>query len=104
MVAERLGYSPAEARSLGKALAGRNAYRKGVAIGLSELKKGAERRPRAKPPGKVVKVKLLDSEIPAVRTKEGLRALAGGRPITPESVDEYLRSKSETRCPRCERP
>lgn len=40
-----------------------------------------------------VTVDLLQRAVPAKHTDEGLRALSGGRPIQPESVQKYLESK-----------
>ena len=35
----------------------------------------------------------MGREIPAIRTKEGVRAASKGAPIKPESVEKYLGSK-----------
>jgi hypothetical protein len=40
-----------------------------------------------------VTIDLLHRAVPAKQTEEGLRALSGGRPIQPESVQRYLESK-----------
>ncbi len=94
VVAERLGFDHREALTLGRAVAGLNAYAKGKALGLfhprpAELK----RRRRRLAEGEPVKVSLLHRAVPAVHTSEGVRALSKGRPIAPESVERYLEAK-----------
>lgn len=94
VVAERLGFDRDEALTLGRAVAGLNAYSKGVSLGLfeptpSEVKK-KRREMRAED---TVSVDLLHRAVPARQTPDGLRALAKERPIDPESVRRYLQSK-----------
>ena len=43
--------------------------------------------------GRRLKVDVLRRAIPVVRTPDGLRALSGGRPISPTSVQRYLQDK-----------
>jgi hypothetical protein len=43
--------------------------------------------------GRRLKVDVLRRAIPVVRTPDGLRALSGGRPISPTSVQRYLQGK-----------
>lgn len=94
VVAERLGFTRPEALTLGRAVAGLNAYSKGVAIGLFEPTPAAEReRRRRARRGATVRVSLLQRAVPAVQTPDGLRALAKDRPIDPESVERYLEGK-----------
>jgi hypothetical protein len=91
VVAERLGFDREEALTLGRAVAGLNAYSKGVSLGLFEPTPEAERkRRRAARHGATVKVALLHRAVPAVQTSDGLRALSKDRPIMPESVERYL--------------
>jgi hypothetical protein len=94
VVAERLGYDREEALSLGKALAGLNAQSKGRRLGIY---KPAE-RPEAAPPkkarlGEEFWVELLGRPLPAVKTKSGIRAVEGARPIEPAGVEHYLLDK-----------
>jgi hypothetical protein len=94
VVAERLGFDRDEALTLGKAVAGLNAYAKGVRLGIYEPtpKDVAERRKKLER-GEQLRVDLLHRAVPVTRTAEGLRALAKDRPIAPESVEKYLASK-----------
>ncbi len=94
VVAERLGFDRDEALTLGRAVAGLNAYSKGVRLGLfqptpQELRKKRREMRRAE----TITVDLLHRAVPAVRTDQGLRALGKDRPIKPESVQRYLESK-----------
>jgi len=94
VVAERLGFKWEEAVTLGRAVAGLNAYSKGVSLGLYEPKPEAEReRRRTARHGATVKIDLLHRAVPAVQTPDGLRALSKERPISPASVERYLASK-----------
>lgn len=94
VVAQRLGFNEDEALTLGRAVAGLNAYSKGVALGLFQptSKEVKERREKLKH-GERLTVDLLHRAVPVVRTKEGLRALSKDRPISPESVRRYLEGK-----------
>jgi len=94
VVAERLGYGHDEALSLGKALAGLNAQSKGRRLGIY---KPAE-RPEGAPPkkarlGEEFWVELLGRPLPAVKTKSGIRAVEGARPIELAGVERYLLGK-----------
>jgi hypothetical protein len=93
VVAERLGFKPDEALSLGKALAGLNAQSKGQRLGIfhpspKELKKVHERKPSEE-----FRIALLGRALPAVNTKEGVRAVIKSKPIDPDGVEQYLESK-----------
>jgi hypothetical protein len=94
VVAERLGFNRDTALTLGRAVAGLNAYAKGVSLGLFEPSSKAvdDHLKKAKPEA-TLKVDLLHRAVPVVRTPDGLRALSKDRPISPESVDRYLQSK-----------
>ena len=94
VVAEVLGFEHDEALTLGRAVAGLNAYSKGVSLGLfqptpEEVKE--KRRKMLKE--ETVTVDLLHRAMPAKHTDEGLRALSGKSPIRSESVQKYLESK-----------
>lgn len=95
VVAERLGFSGDEALTLGKAVAGLNAQSKGRALGMFTPagKTGTARTRRTLQPGQMLHVELLHRAVPAVRTREGLRAVHGGKPMSPESVERYLESR-----------
>ena len=95
IVAERLGFSREEALTLGKAVAGLNAYSKGKALGLFKPTPGdvrAQRAAQAKKAG-VIHVELLHRAVPVLPTPDGLRAVAKEKPIEPKSVQRYLTSK-----------
>jgi hypothetical protein len=94
VVAERLGFDREEALTLGRAVAGLNAYSKGVSLGLfkptPEEVKEQRRKMRAE---EALSVDLLHRAVPARQTPDGLRALSKDRPVNPESVERYLQSK-----------
>ncbi len=95
VVAERLGYTRAEALSLAKAVAGLNAQSKGRRLGIyAEKKEGeAEQPPRKPAQEKLEFVELMGRGIPAKRTPQGLRASIQGEDIRPETVARYLEQK-----------
>lgn len=93
VVAERLGFHWDEALTLGKALAGLNAYSKGVSLGLFEPAPESVKAERRAKEGKRLHVDLMHRAIPVTVTKDGLRALAHDKPIAPESVERYLAGK-----------
>lgn len=94
VVAEMLGFEYDEALTLGRAVAGLNAYSKGVALGLFQPTSKDFREQRQKlRRDEVVSVDLLHRAVPARHTEEGLRALSNDRPISSESVKRYLESK-----------
>ena len=94
VIAERLGFRRAEALTLGRAVAGLNAYSKGVALGLfhPSPRKLKEQRKNRKG-GRRIRIALLGRAVPVTRTPAGLHALSGGRQITPQSVKAYLHNK-----------
>jgi hypothetical protein len=105
VVAERLGYRPAEALTLGRAVAGLNAQIKGRRLGIFEAtgeppkaRRAAAKRKTA-PAGKRVEVELMHRTVPALRTPKGLRALDRDRVVEPETVERYLESKFGDRLP-----
>jgi hypothetical protein len=94
VVAERTGFKRAEALTLGRAVAGLNAYSKGRSLGIfkpSKAKVAATRKTLKT--GKKIRVELLNRAVPATRTKQGIRAVSKGKPISPESVQEYLEAR-----------
>ena len=94
VVAEALGFDHNEALTLGRAVAGLNAYSKGLALGLFQPTPKAVREQRQRMRrDDVVTVDLLHRAVAARHTEEGLRALSDRRPIPPESVQKYLESK-----------
>jgi hypothetical protein len=94
VVAERLGFDWEEALTLGRAVAGLNAYAKGVRLGLFTPAPAEVREKRANlRPKDTITVDLLSRAVPAVHTKQGLRALAKQKAVDPESVERYLFTK-----------
>lgn len=93
VVAGRLGFDRDEALSFGRAVAGLNAYAKGVKLGLLTPAPKALRAERRKAAGRRLHVALLGRSVPTVNTAEGLRALSQDRPIAPASVERYLDGK-----------
>ncbi len=94
VVAERLGFARDEALTLGRAVAGLNAYAKGKALGLFKPAPKAVKKQRAKlRHGEALSIDLLGRAVPALHTPDGLRALSKDRPIAPESVERYLAGK-----------
>jgi hypothetical protein len=94
VVAEQLGFRRDEALTLGRAVAGLNAYSKGVSLGLFRPSpKSVKDRRNKLMGGRRLKVDVLGRAVPVVRTPDGLRALSGGRPISPTSLQRYLQTK-----------
>jgi hypothetical protein len=95
VVAERLGYGEEEALTLGKAVAGLNAYSKGKALGLFQPTPAAVKRERAAEAKKagIQHVELLHRAVPVVHTSEGWRAVVRDRPVNPAGVKKYLAGK-----------
>jgi hypothetical protein len=94
VVAERLGFDRDEALTLGKAVAGLNAYSKGVNLGLYEPTPETEReRKRKAKDGATLHVDLLHRAVAVIQTPKGLRALNKDKSVTPESVERYLQNK-----------
>jgi hypothetical protein len=94
VVAEVLGFEHDEARSLGRAVAGLNAYLKGVSRGLFQpTPKEVQEQRRKRHKEETVTGGLLHRAVPGKHTNEGLRALSRETPIHPESVQKYLQGK-----------
>jgi len=84
VVAERLGFDHTEALTLGRAVAGLNAYAKGVKLGIYEPATATVKKQRKElGDGARVAVSLLNRGVPVARTPDGLRALAKEKPIDP---------------------
>ena len=94
VVSERLGFTHDEALTLGRAVAGLNAYAKGVSLGLIHPAPEAVREQRKKlQKGKTATVALLGRAVPVVHTPKGLRARTKDTPDDPASVARYLEGK-----------
>ena len=93
VVAERLGFKPDEALSLGKALAGLNAQSKGRRLGIFKPTPKELKKVREHERGEEFRVELFGRALPAVNTDQGVRAVIESKPIDPGGVERYLESK-----------
>jgi len=94
VVAEVLGFEHDEALTLGRAVAGLNAYSKGFSLGLFQpTPREVKEQRRKMRKEETVTVDLLHRAVPAKHADEGLRALSREIPIHPESVQKYLQGK-----------
>ena len=93
VVAERLGYPPETALTLGRFVAGSSARAKARRLGISDEKQDAEERharaaelrPRRQT------VQLLGRDIPVLAADDGtLRAEDDGKPASAKSVQSYI--------------
>jgi len=101
VVARRAGYTDDEALTLGKAIAGLTAQAKGRRLGIYAPRPEAERaevREKREALGAET-VQFMGRTVPCLRTEEGLRALSGTSPITPDSVRKYLQSRFKEHLP-----
>ena len=93
VVAERLGYSPETALTLGRFVAGSSARAKARRLGIvEETEDAAERRERARElRERRQTVHLLGREIPVLPAPDGtLRAEDDGKPSSAKSVAAYV--------------
>jgi hypothetical protein len=105
VVAEVLGFEHEEARTLGRAVAGLNAYSKAVALGFFQPTSKAIKEQRQKlRREETVTVDLLHRAVPARYADEGLRAVGGDSPIHPESLKLILKVSSLMPLMRSQRP
>lgn len=94
VVAERLGFDEDEALTLGRVVAGLNAYSKGVRLGLFQpTPEEVRKKRREMRKEETVTLDLLHRAVPAMQTPEGVRAVSKDKPIKPESVRRYLENK-----------
>jgi hypothetical protein len=100
VVAERLGFEPDEALTMGRVVAALNAYSKGKALGIYAPHPKTVKEERKRLEGEaVLHVDLLHRAVPVVRTTAGLRAVSKDKPVTPESVQRYLGAKFKEALP-----
>ncbi len=91
VVAERAGFNSDAALTLGRAVAGLNAQAKGRRLGIFKAPEAKGGKPPKKAGlGEEFWVPLLGRSVPAKRTAEGVRAVAGATPIKPAQVQAYL--------------
>jgi hypothetical protein len=92
-VAERLGFDPDEALSLGKAVAGLTAQSKGRRLGMYKPVPQEVKKARARKRGEEFLIEICGRSVPAINMPEGVRALTKNKPIEAKSVERYLESK-----------
>jgi hypothetical protein len=92
-VGQRLGFKEDEALTLGKAVAGLNAYSKGRRLGIFKPHEEKPKEAREKEPGERLLIEVLGRAVPATITDEGIRAVQKDKPINPDSVRRYLEGK-----------
>jgi hypothetical protein len=92
-VAERLGFEPDEALSLGKAVAGLNAQSKGQRLGIFKPVPQVVKKARARKRGEEFFVEICGRQVPAINTTDGVRAVIKNQPIESKSAERYLESK-----------
>lgn len=98
VVAERMGYDPEEALTLGKAVSGLNAQAKGRSLGIfHEHKERQEIRHKQVKEGlrqgELFIVDIVGRSVLARSTDSGVRAVVKNSPIDPHSVRRYLERK-----------
>lgn len=93
IVAERLGFDHDEALTLGRAVAGLNAYAKGKRLGIFKPSSDELRKKRLEAPVASFDVELMHRAVGVVVTPAGIRALSKDKPISANSVEKYLSSK-----------
>jgi hypothetical protein len=93
VVAERLGFDRGEGLSLGRAVAGLNAQSKGRRIGVFKPHEDVPHAARGRKSQERLLVEVCGRAVPAVATRDGIRAVSGGKTIDPESVAAYLEGK-----------
>ncbi len=92
VVAERKGHDWSAALTLGKAVAGLNAQRKGRMIGVFGEPKAPESSaaPRKTGLGEDHWIEICGRPVPAKNTELGVRAVKKDEPIDPQAVQRYL--------------
>lgn len=94
VVAERLGFEWSESMTMGRVVAGLNAYAKGRALGIFDPRpKELKERRKALEVGEALQIDLLHRAVPVVHTPDRPRAISKGKPVDPASVERYLRAK-----------
>ena len=103
VVAERLGFSRDESLTMGRVVAGLNAYAKGKSLGLFKPQPHTleQQRKRLRADA-MLHVELLNRAVPMVRTPQGLRAIRKDQPVDPRAVRRYLESKFADALPEVE--
>lgn len=95
VVAECLGYDTPAALTLGKALSGLNAQRKGRMLGIfgKPAESEGDDPPKKAGLGEEACVELCGRSVPVRHTAQGLRAVVKDQPLDPESVAKHLTTR-----------
>ncbi len=94
VVAERMGYEPDTALTLGKVLAGLNAQSKGRMLGIYGPPKGSGGlTPKKVGLGEDFWIELCGRGVPAQNTQDGIRGCVKDQPVDPAKVQKYLAGK-----------
>jgi hypothetical protein len=93
VVAKHLGFNEDEALTLGKAVAGLNAQAKGRRLGIFKPHEEKPKTARDKEKGEYFLIEVCGRPVPAMNTEDGLRAVSGRKPISPDGVRSYLEGK-----------
>jgi hypothetical protein len=93
VVAERLGFDRREALTLGRAVAGLNAQSKGRRLGVFKPHEENPKTAREKHHADRFFAEVCARAVPAANTPDGIRAVAGGKPLDPDGVEAYLVGK-----------
>jgi hypothetical protein len=93
VVAQRLGFAEDEALSLGKAVAGLNAYAKGRRLGIFKPHEEKPKKARDRERDEAFWIEVCGRAVPARNTNEGIRAVRGQQMIDPDGVGRYLEGK-----------
>jgi hypothetical protein len=98
VVAQRIGYDRDAALTLGRAVAGVNAYSKGKSLGIyEEHEKPEQSKVQKREPEAEFVIDILGRQVPAAETPQGVRAVSKGEPISPAGVERYLAGKFKDR-------
>ncbi len=74
-------------------MAGLNAYSKGRRLGIFKPDEEKPKTAREKKSEETFRIELCGRAVPARNMEEGIRAIQGGKPIDPGSVERYLEDK-----------
>jgi len=94
VVAEHLGFNRGEAMSIAKVMAGLTAQKKGRMLGIfkpGDIKRGGS--PKKTGLGEDFWIQLCDRPIPVKNTDDGVRGVVKDKPVEPDKVTTYLKSK-----------
>jgi hypothetical protein len=79
VVAQRLGFAEDEALTLGRAVAGLNAYSKGRRLGLFKPHEEKTKKAREKERGERFLIEVCGRAVPVTNTDDGIRAVLKGQ-------------------------